>query len=109
MNGMKQTARGKKQRVPRRCMNIGSVELTGVFKKLLRERLRTVKIHNSDSLMSESILVVRGGMSTVVVFWSIHNIIYLGCTHPLIRPRIDGGHRTTETLDSHPDPFSYLC
>jgi hypothetical protein len=48
-------------------MNIGSVEGTGVFKKVLRERLQTVKIHNSDVVMSESILAVKIGMSAVAV------------------------------------------
>jgi hypothetical protein len=37
---------------------------------VLRERLRTVKTHNSDLLMSESTPAVRIGMSAVVVFWA---------------------------------------
>ncbi len=34
---------------------------------MLRERLQTVKINNSDVVMSESILAERIGMSAVVV------------------------------------------
>ncbi len=37
---------------------------------MLRERLQTVKINNSDVVMSESILAERIGMSAVVVFWA---------------------------------------
>jgi hypothetical protein len=57
----------KNSECPRAWMNIGSVELTGVFSSASREA-EDGKINNSDVVMSESILAVRGGMPAVVVF-----------------------------------------
>jgi hypothetical protein len=50
----------KNSECPRGWMNIGSVEITGAFRSASREA-EDGENNNSDVVMSESILAVRGG------------------------------------------------